>query len=447
MKGQISLIEAILAAVALFIAFNIMIPSGEYSTKWKEAINAIEGRDILITADRLGKLHEYAFSASFKTEFLNRLDSIKDAIVRSETQDTLQNTVYIACKCTSDQVTYLQNTLSEMKFNKRGITAVVCNTALSTINTCGSSATYPNSLVIWGYNDLTSNVNTLLNFLNDGNGLIEIADIPNSKVDGGADDDEGQKRIFGLTAISEGNFPSNLDEFIKPVNASQLPYQSYKWFYHLPYLLKGTVPEAVPVEGGIPPCSSSLRGEFKFQAVNHKFWICGASVYWDTNNNDVADIVVTERNTFSIGSSNFFLNYIDSADKIRVSFKPDYRFNDFIVLDNTYNKLAVPIPDNKTRALLSMGFWDLTQEKPIAAVIFNGTENYKTAWVADFSRGGLTNTGDDHKQLLASLVFSVANKKTEPTLQQTGQITSYINVNTTDMLEIYKIDLSVGEPF
>lgn len=449
MKGQVSILEMIIASIALFTAFSMMISSEEFHSDWKKPVSLLQARDILVTSDRIGKLYDHSFSPTFNTEFLNRLDAIKDSIVKYETSGAIKNAVYVACDCTAEQVTYIQNILNDIKFNTRTVAVTVCSTTLPAINNCGSGNQYPNSLVIWGYKDLAPYISVLTDFINNSNSLIEIADIPNSKVDGqGADDDEGHKRILGLKAIDEGNFPNNDDTFIKPQNTSLLPYQSYKWFYHLPYALRGTISEAVPTEGGIPPCGTGMRGEFKFQDANHRFWICGtASVYWDTNGNNIADKVVTPRNKFSIGSSNFLLNYIDTADKMRISFKPDYTFFDFIARDNAHNKIAIPVPNNKTRVLLSMGYWDLTQEKPISGITFNGTEDGKTIWIADFARSGLTNTGDDHKQLLASLILSTVSRETKQTFQQVGQTTSYININSTDVLEIYKLYLTIGKPF
>ncbi|MEM5807549.1 MAG: hypothetical protein QW818_00220 [Candidatus Aenigmatarchaeota archaeon] len=450
MKGQISILEAIFSAIILFIAFNMMITVEEYQTKWKESLNLLQGRDALITADRLGRLHDFVFSDSFAREFLNKLDALKDVVIKNETRGTLKNRLYVACNCTDDKRDYLQNILNDVKFNTRKISAVVCSTNLLTINNCGSNAKYPDVLVIWRYDPLEGAVrNALIDFVKDGNGLIEIADVPNSRVDGQGDDDhEGQKIIFGIKSI-QGNYPNNPIEFLKPRNSSVLPYQSYKWFYHVPYLLKGTSSETIPVEDGIASCSTEGmkgKGNFRFRNTDYTFWICGTtSVYWDTNGNNKADKVVTPRNKFSIGNSNFFLNYIDSPREIRISFKPDYLFNNFIG-GNNVNKLA-PIDNDKNKVLLSMGFWDQQREKPIAAIIFNGTGNGITAWVADFARDGLTNTGDDHKQLLASLILSMANKRTKETFQQIGQTTSYINVNNTDILEIYKIYLSIGKPF
>ncbi len=449
MKGQISIIEAIVASVALFIAFNAMMPEADYDTKWNDALNSMQGTDVLITADNLGKLYDYSFSPAFNSEFLNRLDTLKDSIVKLSAQGAVRNTLHVACDCTAEQLASLQNILSDIKFNSRAVSFITCSTALPAINNCGSSATYPDILLIWGYKDMTLNINALDDFVKSGNSVIELADIPNSKINGqGNDDDLGQGAIFGLVAVSQGDFPSNPDSFLIPANASQITYQSYKWFHHLPYLLKGTPIGQVPTEGGIQPCIlTATTGNFRFQDVDHVFWICGGiSVYWDTNGNNVADLIVSNRNNFSIGSSNFFMNYIDGSDKIRVSFKPDYIFNDFIVLNNAHNKLGLNLQNYKNNVPISMGFWDQTKEIPIPAVTFYGSGIGKAVWVADFSRDGLTNIGDDHKQLLASLIVSLSSKETK-LAQQIGEISSYINVNTMDVPEIYKLELSVGKPF
>jgi len=74
----------------------------------------------------------------------------------------------------------------------------------------------------------------------------------------------------------------------------------------------------------------------------------------------------------------------------------------------------------------------------------------KTAWVANFSRNGLQNVKDDHKQLLISLLLDVSNKKAkELTFGNVtfGRSTSYLDVINYDMFEFYKINLGVGHPF
>lgn len=441
MKGQISFVEAIMSAVALLIAFNMIIPASEYQNKWKDAINSLQGEDILVTVDRLGKLYDYSFStANFNSEFLNRIGSIEDYIKNIETQGAVKSTTFIACDCTSEQITYLQNILSDVKFNRRTVTAEVCPTTLPDVKSCTSLQQYPDLLVIWGYKDLTQSVGVLNNLKTNGVGIIEIADMQQTQVD------VAQQTVFGLKWFTSNTFILETNNFLKPRNASAITYQSYKWFYNLPYLLKGVVSESVPTEGGIASCASSNRGEFEYQNVNHRFWICStSSVYWDTDNNNIADLIVVERNKFSIGIYTFLLNYVELPDKIRISFIPDYLFNDFLVKDENNNKLF-PIDNDKDKVLLSMGFWDIIKDQPVGVVILSGAEDAKTVWIADFSRNGLTNTDDDHKQLLASLIFSISNKK-QKTNTKIGQLTSYINVNNTDILEIYRVDLTIGSPF
>lgn len=447
MKGQVAIIEVIIAAISLLIAFNMIITSGEYQTKWKDSLNSLYGRDIMTTVDRLGKLHDYAFDQDiFNIYFRSRIDAVKDSIVKIDTQETIKNVVYASCSCTIEQRDYIQNVLSNIKFNERVVSVNVCTIRLPDV-ICPSTQQYPDILIIWGQKDLTSHVTVLNDLKNNGVGIIEIADMQQSDVNA------AQQNIFGLQWLTTSSFPLILqDEILIPRNTSVITYQSYKWFYHLPYLLDApTSLASIPVDNppftSPPSCATTKEGVFKSQDDSYKFWICdGTSVYFDTNRNNNADIgPMIKGQEFSIGSSNFKLNYIDSIDKIRLSFKPSYKFNDFLVTDETHNKLF-PIDNDKNKILLSAGFWDTTKEIPIAAVILSGTENAKTAWVADFSRRGLANTGDDHKQLLASLIFSMSNKNEEKS-QQLGQITSYINVNNADILEIYKVELSVATPF
>ncbi|MBI2084888.1 MAG: hypothetical protein HYT70_04755, partial [Candidatus Aenigmarchaeota archaeon] len=299
-------------------------------------------------------------------------------------------------------------------------------------------------LIIWGYKNLDSSIAGLSSFVKSGGGVIEIADMQQAQVT------LPQQRIFGLKWLTNNPFPlTGSDQFVKPLNASSTTYQSYKWFYHLPYNLTALPSGPIPTEGGIAPCgSSATTGNFRFHSTTRKFWICGgASVYLDTNTmpNDIADTIKLVKQNFTIDNSNFLLSYIEGSSKIRVSFKQDYAFNDFLVRDNTYNKLY-PIDNDIGKILLNFGYWDLLQEQPVAVAILNGTSG-KTVWLADFGRNGLASTGDDHKQLLSALIFSVVNRETTQTFSTIGKITSYVNTNNTDIFEVYRIDLEVGSPF
>lgn len=443
MKGQISLIESIVVSIILLISFNILITPDIYQSKWSDSILSLNGRDSLVTIERLGRLHDYTFSSSkLNSEFLSRLETTKDSIIKIEAKGTVKETINIACDCTQEQITYLRNLLLDVKVNDRLMKVNICESKLNIINSCTSTQLYPDILIIWGYKNLQADLSSLIDLINNGTSIIEISDInTNQEVD------LPHQRIFGLRSISEGNFPSNPSEFLRPRNVSVIKYQSYKWFYHLPYVLKGTTTASIPVEGGISSCIlTATTGNFRFQGTNRKFWICGTnSVYFDTNSNNIADLIVFVGNRISINTHNFKLNYIDDESTIRISFKPDYTFSDFVSNDNSKNKLF-PIDNNKDKILLVSGYWDLDRERPISVAIFNGTENIKTLWLADFSRGGLVNTDDDHKQLITSLIFSMVSKETieQPTK---GQVTSYMNTINRDLFETYSVNLKITKPF
>ncbi len=443
MKGQISIVEAIIAAVVLLVAFSFIIRTEIYENKWKDAIESVKGRDILLSADRMGLLYGHSFSSQDFGDYVKGFVSTGDSIINIDLQGTPEDRIYVACDCTSEQIDFLESSLSDVQFNGRTVASIVCSTTLPTINSCGSGSKYPDVLVIWGYRNLDNSINALSDFSNAHGGIIEIADMQEAHVDA------AQRRIFGLKWLAEGPFPSGSDEFSIPHNASQqLTYQPYKWFHHMPNKLSAVPIGSIPTENGIQNCASSAtEGNFKFRGTARKFWICGgASVYLDTDDipNDVADTIKLEREKFSIGGANFMVNYID-AGLTRISFKPNYAFDDFLVIDETYNKLY-PIDNDADKILLHMNYWDEDQQRPVAVSVLNRT-NGRTVWLADFGRGGLVDLGDDHKQLAASIIFSLLGRETMQPFSTVGSITSYINANNTDILDLYRIDLEVGSPF
>ncbi|MBI2545271.1 MAG: hypothetical protein HYW22_01570 [Candidatus Aenigmarchaeota archaeon] len=443
MKGQVSIVEAITVSIVLILAFNVLISTGNYQSKWNDAIYSLSGKDTLVTIDRIGKLNNYAFNQTdFRINFLLKAESTRDTIVKIDVQGTLKEKILVACNCTTDQIAYLQNSMVDVKLNNRKVNVDVCPTNLVNVSSCSSTQTIPDVLVIWGYRDFGSNIATLANLINHGVGIVEIADIQSSQVD------VAQQRIFGLVWNNQGNYPSpaNPDSPSKPGYSSKPTYVSYKLFYHLPYTLTANTIGGVPIEKNIQACTNAaLTNNFMFQGTNHQFWICGtSSVYFDTDGNGKADMIVTPGNTFSIGQSNFKLNYLEDNSKIRISFKRDYKFNDFVSFNNNYNKLS-PIDGDTQKVFVASGFWDHANTIPISVSIFNSTGNARVAWIADFSRNGLANTGDDHKLLISSIVLSASNKISESS--GNGQISSYINSVDNDMFEVYRIDLKFIKPF
>ncbi len=441
-KAQVTIVEMITSVTILFIVFSILFPGFSYKSRWNEALILLKGRDMLLTADRINKLSDYSFSPASLENFVNSIFPKKDVVVWSETE-SVKNRVTIACNCTSDQINYLSIWTREVKLNNREVTTSICYTNLDKINPCYTNLIYPDILVIWGYKNFVPYQNVLTDFLQKGNSILEIADLQSSQID------SAQQKIFGLKWFNGGWSTETEDSFLKPSSISLLPYQSYKLFYHFPYSLEAVTTTNIPVEGSLSPsCSATSSGVFIFKNTNYNFWVCDkTSVYFDTNSNGNADISIAENQTFTISTSNFYLNYIDSNNKIRVSFKPEYKFTDFL---QTGNSMLYPADDNKNKILLSKGTWSIDPSKPIPVVIFNGTDFSKTVWMPDFTRSGFSQVSDDQKNLLTSIILSISNKKPKELsfgTTKTGYATTYLDVLSRDMVEIYKINLGVGFPF
>jgi len=445
MKAQISTVEMITSVIILFIAFSILFPGFSFKSRWEEASLLVKGRDALLTMDRINKLAEYSFNITSLQNFFDQ--TMNDTIVWTSIDDTIKSKLVIACNCTDEQRSYLDYWLKDLKFNNHSIDAYICYTNLEEkINPCFTRLKYPDILVVWGYKDLSQEkyMKLIKDFLDDGNGIVEIADLLTT--------DNMQKQIFGITLCSDISSscdfgPVSVDSFNKPRNAGMLIYQPYKYFYHIPFPVKA--PEttgSIPVEG-VPTCSvtQTKKGNFTFRDKTMDFWICNSTtVYFDTNSNNLADFMAKLRNSFNLTGYNFYLNYIDNSS-IAISFRQTYDFIDFLQAGNTK---VFPVDKNVDRIFLSMGNYSDTNN-PVPVVILNGTAG-KTAWVADFSRNGLSAVKDDHKQLLNSLLLFVSNKKAKELTYgsaEVGHATSYLNVLNYDMFEIYKLNLGVGYPF
>jgi hypothetical protein len=257
-----------------------------------------------------------------------------------------------------------------------------------------------------------------------------------------------QVEIFGII----GRAPQeavDYDAIPKPNTSENITYQTYKIFYHVPLPLRS--PEnvtSIPVEGiPAPTCPKSTTGNFTFRTSTYKFWICNSThTYFDTDANGIADIAVKLNEKFVLGGYNFFLNYIDSYTRIGVSFKPEYNFSDFC---RGPPREVYPVNDERHRVFMYGGkILGWGEDIRTYCVILNATG--KTAWIADFSRGGLANVKDDHKNLLLSLLLSTSNKKAIGVLSpgiKIGYATSYVNSVNQDMFEVYTFKLGLGYPY
>jgi len=432
MKGFIVILEVIVVLIVLFIAFSVFFPKFSYKNRWNDAYIQLKGRDIILTLDRLGKLYNYSFNNNELNRFLFDPDkgviSIKrdNLISWSETEGTFKNNIVIACNCTNEQIEAWKGWIEQLRMNDRHIdaTTFICWTNLEVINPCyyGDKKFDPDVLIIWGNpNQKTRRLNVyknlLLDYLERGNGILEIMDFVESDA---ITTDTGQYKIFGIQWDNR-NPTAWSNNFNPPPNANDIKYQPYKFFYHVP----------------VPLASS---GEFNFQGNSYSYNICNGKLCIDHDGDpDTPAQEVVPGNNFEINGYNFFLSYIDATkSRIGITFKPSYIFKNF--LDG-----SKMVADNE-KILLQRGGGD----NRLAVVALNGSSNYRTAWITANFAADLNSVGDDHKSLFNSLLLWVSNKKAARVLApaiSVGFKTSYVDVEGYDMYEPYIFNLGIAYPY
>jgi len=441
MKGFVSILEMVTVTILLFIAFQFFFPGFSYESRWSEALLILKARDIILTSDRIGHLYEHSFDSTSLSTFLDTLVPTNETSILSwsETEGNIKNTITIACNCTKEQRENLARWLDALKVNNREINFYILDTRLDVINTppfLGSDV-----LLIWGYKDLSSYKSQLLEYLNEGKGVVEMMNFTNNPED-------IQNEIFGITSEGVPNPDVDYDVIPKPSTANNITYQPYKIFYHVPFSAKSPTPSSfIPFEKleSIPTCSRNTTGNITLTKV-YNFWICNERyACFDTNANGTVDTIVEEGDSFTLENHNFLLSYINNNETIGVAFNPPYNFSDFCRGTN-----VKPVDNENYRAFMyaikKLGWGD---DIRAFCSILNGTDVMRTVWVIDFT-GDLAKVSDDKKQILISLLLWASNKGKVSVLSpnlKIGYLTSYINVNNTDMYEVYRFNLGMGYPF
>lgn len=493
MKGQISIIEAISTIIILIFSLTVLFPPFHYETRWEEADMLIKVRDAITTADRIGILYNASFDRSLLSNFLSKTVLANNTIFWYEAKGTVKGSIVVACNCTDEQINTLMNWTYGLEVNDRPIKFEVCPTYLGIVNPCyfGSDV-----LLIWGYRNLTDYASMLNSYLSTGNGIVEVSDLNASLLD------TGTRQIFGLdnTTITETSRFSDYDRFRiypcneKPCNASDIIYQPWKYFYHIPVpILTVKLPAGnIPTEGLLPSpyCSNLSNSSLKIQSYVYQadsqnveepyaysFWVCNfSSVYFDIDWDGTADLRVNVGDSFALPNLHntsenftFLLSYINQ-EKVGITFQPAYKFYDFIRytfsyeidkpgkgppehaeaagLKNRFARYYVIVPDDGDIKRVLIQAENTTEAGGIIpGVILKSTPAYNTAWIANFTDGGV---GDDERMLLISLLLFASKKKSSELASmpvQKGYEASYINVVNKDMFDVYLFTLGLGYPF
>ncbi len=441
-KGQIPAIELITAMVILIVAFGIFFPTLSYQNKWTDASVIIKARDMILTIDGLGKTHGLAFDSTSLKNFISEFIPERNLIYWSENKGTIKSKVSVACACDSDQISNLLSWFGKMKINQRNITVDVFAASLEAI---------PPSdvLVIFGNRDISAYKENLLRYLDKGSGIVLIADIQNFN--------DAHKEIFGIADCAATGFVGTCglggigdDEFIVPKSATEVTYPAFKFFYGLPVPIQAPQ-DATEVPTETPTSCTSRKGAFTLRDKSIDFWICSNQVYMDVNGNGKisTDEIFDARQNFKIildaNPYNFTMSYIEPS-KIHLSFKKTFKFTDFLRPrgGGSQGTRAYPSDGNIKHILLKAGNYPSGEPRPAATV---NDKVGKAVWIADLNRD---ETNGDEKLLVASLIFSSANKQTaELTVGniQSGFITNYLSIVNYDMLEVYEFSLGLGYPF
>lgn len=425
-------------AILLYVIYSVFFPGISYKDKWSEASLIILLRDSALTLDRTGIIYRASFSDSLLGDFLNKTIQKKNLIWWSRTKNAIKSSIVFACNCTESQIGNLTHWFNQLKVNERNISIVFLESSLGNINP------QTDGLLIWGYKDLTNYKSQIVDYIKLGKGVVEIMDLPGRP-------DEVQREVFGIDACSKVLGPtcgwSDALEitFVKPINATVNIYKPYKYFYNFPETIKAdSFNDSVPVDSGTSPCPNSdvPTGNFSFHDESYEFWICSlSSVYFDTDRNGNADLIVSPGQEFSLAGYKFYLSYIPTETSIAISYQKIYNFTDFLKPGRTR---IYPVDKDLFKILVHRGNYS-NGIYPIPAAVVNG----RAAWLANFGRDGLATVKDDHKALLLALLLHTSSKEYAAMLTnlRIGYELPYLNVAGRDMYEVYTFNLGFGYPF
>ena len=442
-KGLAVTIELLAVVTALFVAYSTFFPARTYTSNWDDAYAVLLSRDLVASLVASGDLYSYMSDEATMSDFFDTMFP-ESNYAFWYTMEGVKERIMVACDCTNEQITKLDAWADGLRMNDRDIDVFVCHAKLEEPDSVCMQGS--DVLLIWGTQDIAEYEQGLVSYLTEDKGIVEIVDFP-----AGTSPDSTQQAIFGIT--DGGVYDGVQDVIHQPDSTDRLTYGPFKYFYNMPLTLYA------PDSAALTECLVSMKGSFSHSIPGlplwHDFWTCnGTYVFFDMNDDGVyveADDVgpLSAGDNVTFGEHDFMLSYVDSSNKIRMSFpeSADYKFMDFV--QPPAGEPIFPDDGDITRILVQM---DGAQPNPACGVIVNGPYGSRTAWIADIGRDGLESPEflDDHKQLLLSmLVWSsskIVGSETIPSIQE-GRVSSYIDVSNIDVFEIHKYEIGVGSPY
>ncbi|MCX6820774.1 MAG: hypothetical protein NT016_02400 [Candidatus Aenigmarchaeota archaeon] len=440
-KGIINVIELSLVVVTLFVSFSVFFPGNSYKDKWDDAYGTLKARDAALTLERTGNLHAYAYDSGQMDAFLTKLFTGSNAVVWHSISGGIAETTKVACNCTSIQVAQMNGWAGRTLLNKRNISMEFCRANLVASDECLANS---DVLLIWGsVQPLGASSAALIDYVSKGGGIVELKDFSQSSQ---VESDSVQTGIFGLRwgSLTTGQ-PTRTEFSRTPRGESDIIYQPYKYFHHIPIMLN------ISKNGGaVTGCTYNPTGNgtLTLKGVSYEFDTCSPVSAWiDTDGTGGGDTMVSARQTVSVGGSSLLMSYVNGFNSISLSFQPGYQFGDILSFTSgsRVSPLIQPRDGNNDRVLLQSVFASSATQP---AAIIGSYGSGKTAWLPEFGKDSLD---DSEKSLVMSMLLWAANKESASPSAQianvgTGYVASYINVQNYDMFELYELNIGVGYP-
>jgi len=407
--GQATMLEVISALVLLFVAFYFIFKPVVLKTNWQLANLAVIGRDLFNSLDYVEKLYNASFSNNFLKDFISKTSIANESIIISiYPEETIKDTIIVAANCTRERINKFSTWYSSVVINKRVVNIFFIPSNLTNI------PLYSDLLIICNYTNLTLYRSEILNYISKNRGIIEISDLGNVI-------DDTTKEIFGIDVTSPTQ-PSYDINISTPINTYVEIYNPYKFFYNVPIIINAT---------SFNQTSGNYIGNFTFRNYIIPFEIDynSKSVYFRTSG-EVK--IVRERESFTLENYNFFLSYILSNTSFSLSFKKVYNFTNF-----RGNNNVILTDGNEQRIFL----YEASPLKKIPISVLNTS---KVAWIVDFDRDN--NATHDQKLALLSLILTVSNKNPYLTEPYSIYKIPYLNVESYDMYEVYRVILRISYP-
>ncbi len=220
MKGFMHIVEILLIVVLVFLVFTSFANIPRISDDWSRTKLNLIGGDVLKAFERKGV--NWFNETELETEFNKTLpDNIMYSVIL---ENVIKPEIKIGCLCDNNQLNVINEILKPGWFvlNDENVTFDV--TQITETDKLFSLDF--DVVLIYGYEDFSTNPYALRNFLNYDKGIVEIFDPPRI--------DDVQRSVFGLDSGSENALSAKIEFSDSGKQNGKEVNKIYDYFNHIP---------------------------------------------------------------------------------------------------------------------------------------------------------------------------------------------------------------------